>query len=112
MTTMNRTPDAATNEKTPASDNPGAGIHLAAAPAAETRGDRPTIPTIFEKTSAGARSVTFPKLDVEETAVPSELAGAAPDWPELGMPQVVRHYTHLGQRQFSIDAQCRFSRST
>ena len=85
--------------------NPAADIHHAGAPAAETRGDRPTIPTIFEKTSPGARAITFPKLDVEETPVPDALAGSAPAWPELGMPQVVRHYTHLGQRQFSIDAQ-------
>ncbi len=85
--------------------NPAADIHLAGAPAAETRGDRPTIPTIFEKDSPGARAVTFPALDVEETRVPQSIAGTSPAWPELGMPQVVRHYTHLGQRQFSIDAQ-------
>ena len=75
------------------------------APDAATRGDRPTIPDIFEKNSPGARAVTFPPLDVEETPVPEGIAGGAPEWPELGMPQVIRHYTHLGQRQFSIDAQ-------
>ncbi len=98
MTTMN-TPAASTDV------NPAADIHHGGAPAADTRGDRPTIPTIFAKTSPGARAVTFPYLDVEESVLPSSLLGTGPDWPELGMPQVIRHYTHLGQRQFSIDAQ-------
>jgi len=97
MTTMN---NRAAIEANPASD-----IHLAGAPAADTRGDRPTIPTIFEKDCPDARAVTLPYLDVDETPVPEAIAGSAPAWPELGMPQVVRHYTHLGQRQFSIDAQ-------
>jgi len=108
MTTMSKpqaahTPGASA-PKTP-SENPAAAIHLAAAPEAQTRSERPVIPTIFEKTSPGARAATFPKLDVDQTPVPQPLAGNAPAWPELGMPQVIRHYTHLGQRQFSIDAQ-------
>ncbi|MHC4975978.1 MAG: aminomethyl-transferring glycine dehydrogenase subunit GcvPB [Planctomycetota bacterium] len=70
-----------------------------------TRGDRPVEPTIFEKSSPGSRAVTLPSLDAEPTSVPSELAGNAPDWPELGMLQVVRHYTHLSQRNFSVDGE-------
>ena len=98
MTTMSKPPHAP-------DQNPAAEIHLAGAPAAGTRGERPTIPTIFEKDSPGAHAIAFPALDVEKTQVPAALSGSAPAWPSLGMPQVIRHYTHLGQRQFSIDAQ-------
>ena len=71
----------------------------------KTRGERPTEPVVFEKSSPGARSVTLPALDVGETPIPADLAGAAPAWPELGMVQVIRHYTHLSQRNFSIDGE-------
>lgn len=70
-----------------------------------TRGERPTEPLIFEKTSPGAFAVTLPALDVEATAMPSRLIGESPRWPELGMLQVIRHYTHLSQRNFSIDGE-------
>ena len=69
-----------------------------------TRGERPVEPLIFEKSSPGARAIDLPALDVEPTAIPEALAGTAPDWPELGQLQVIRHYTHLSQRNFSIDA--------
>ena len=74
-------------------------------PAPSTRGERATEPLIFEKSSPGARAITLPGLDVPETPLPSALAGDAPDWPELGQLQVIRHYTHLSQRNFSIDAE-------
>lgn len=72
---------------------------------APTRGDRPTEPVIFEKNSPGSRAVTLPALDVNPTETPNELLGAAPDLPEMGMLPVVRHYTHLSQRNFSIDGE-------
>lgn len=70
-----------------------------------TRGERAPEPIVFEKSSPGARSVTMPALDVDETPIPTSLTGGAPAWPELGMLQVVRHYTHLSQRNFSIDGE-------
>lgn len=76
-----------------------------AASRAQTRGERPTEPLIFEKSSPGARAIDLPKLDVDETPVPQTLAGAAPAWPELGQLQVVRHYTHLSQRNFGVDGE-------
>ena len=73
--------------------------------AVKPRGERPVEPTVFEKSCPGAHSVTLPALDVNPTPIPAELAGAAPDWAELGMLQTVRHYTHLSQRNFSIDGE-------
>lgn len=73
--------------------------------AAETRGQRAPEPPIFEKSSPGARAVDLPALDVDETPVPRSLLGSAPDWPEMGMLEVIRHYTHLSQRNFSIDGE-------
>jgi len=70
-----------------------------------TRGERPIELLIFEKSSPGARATDLPELDVEATSIPDSLRGAAPDLPELGMLQVVRHYTHLSQRNFGIDGE-------
>ncbi len=70
-----------------------------------TRGGRPTEPVIFEKSSPGARATSLPALDVEETPLPADLAGSTPDLPELSQLQVIRHYTHLSQRNFSIDGE-------
>ncbi len=72
---------------------------------AETRGERPIEPTVFEKSSPGAHAVDLPPLDVPAAPLPRPLAGVAPAWPELGMLQVIRHYTHLSQRNFSIDGE-------
>lgn len=69
------------------------------------RGDRPVEPTIFEKHTAGMRAMDLPALDVPETAIPAELVGAGPAWPALGQLQVIRHYTHLSQRNFSVDGE-------
>ena len=92
MTTMTTPPDA-TEPATPEAVGPS------------TRGQRPPEPLIFEKTSPGARCVTLPPIDVDATPIPAELLGAQPDWPELGMLEVIRHYTHLSQRNYSIDGE-------
>ncbi len=71
-----------------------------------TRGQKATEPTIFEKHSAGAIGVDLPPLDVPEAAVPAALKGrGAPAWPELGQLAFIRHYTHLSQRNFSLDGE-------
>lgn len=69
------------------------------------RGDRPAEPTIFELSSPGAVGTDLPALDVPAAAIPDEIAGAGPDWPEIGRMQTVRHYTHLSQRNFSVDGE-------
>ena len=63
------------------------------------------VPLIFEKSHPGARAVDLPELDVPAAALPRELvADAPPALPELGQLDVVRHYTHLAARNFSVDA--------
>ncbi len=79
--------------------------HKPVAHAVQTRGERPIEPTIFEKDAPGAQAVTLPALDVEETIVPEHLLGETPDLPELGQLQVVRHYTRISQKNFSIDGE-------
>ncbi len=73
--------------------------------APRTLGERPTEDLIFEKSSPGSRAVDLPPLDVDETPIPEAIAGAAPALPEVGAIQVTRHYTHLSQRNFSIDGE-------
>ncbi|TVQ31930.1 MAG: glycine dehydrogenase subunit 2 [Phycisphaeraceae bacterium] len=97
MTTMqSNPPTGAADKKTP---------HDSETSAAHTRGERRHEPSIFEKSSPGARAVGLPELDIEPTAIPADLAAPAPRLPELGMLQVIRHYTHLSQRNFSIDGE-------
>jgi len=61
-------------------------------------------PAIFDKHTPGARAIDLPGLDVPEADLPDELVGETPDLPELGQLDVVRHYTHLAHRNFSVDA--------
>lgn len=64
-----------------------------------------TIPLIFEKSTPGTRATDLPALDVPEAALPAGLAAEAPPrLPEVGQLDLVRHYTHLGARNFSVDA--------
>lgn len=63
------------------------------------------VPSIFDKSSHGARATDLPALDVPEAKLPSSLiADEAPALPEVGQLDLVRHYTHLAQRNFSVDA--------
>ncbi len=60
---------------------------------------------IFEKSVVGRRGFRFPDSDVPVKAqVPAKYARRedAP-WPEVSELDVVRHYTHLSQKNFSID---------
>ncbi len=63
---------------------------------------------IFEKGKAGRRCATMPAMDVPtesiEDMIPTNLLreNAAP-LPEVSEIEVVRHYTHLSQRNFSVD---------
>jgi glycine dehydrogenase subunit 2 len=62
------------------------------------------MPLIFERSTPGARAVDLPRLDVPEATLPASLVGEVPAMPEVGQLDVVRHYTHLGDRNFSVDA--------
>ncbi|HEY7020733.1 MAG TPA: aminomethyl-transferring glycine dehydrogenase subunit GcvPB [Ktedonobacterales bacterium] len=64
---------------------------------------------IFEKGHSGRRTFVLPAMDVPEetleTLIPAEFvrAEAAP-LPEVSEIEVVRHYTHLSQRNFGVDS--------
>lgn len=65
-------------------------------------------PVLFEIGSPGACAVSLSESDVPSVdraaALPKELiADTAPNLPELGELDVVRHYKHLAHRCFSID---------
>ena len=68
-----------------------------------SRGDRPIEPLVFEKSMPGVTGVDLPPLDVPETPIPGELVGSPLDLPSLGQRDIVAHYTHLSDRNFSVD---------
>jgi len=62
-------------------------------------------PLIFERHSPGARAVDLPTCDVPTNDLPDGIASeTALDLPEVGQLDVVRHYTELAKRNFSVDA--------
>jgi glycine dehydrogenase subunit 2 len=64
---------------------------------------------IFEKGAPGRRAATLPELDVPatrslESLIPAEYLRAEPaPLPEVSEIEVVRHFTHLSQRNFGVD---------
>ncbi len=63
---------------------------------------------IFEKGAPGRRTATLPALDIPEksveTLVPAEFLRSEPaPLPEVSEIELVRHYTHLSQRNFGVD---------
>lgn len=69
---------------------------------------REEFPLIFEQSDPGQRGVSLPGCDVPETpldeALPAKMRSTAlPELPEVGELDVVRHYTRLNQRTFSVD---------
>ncbi|MBX5448903.1 aminomethyl-transferring glycine dehydrogenase subunit GcvPB [Thermogemmatispora sp.] len=65
-------------------------------------------PLIFEKGAPGRRAATLPALDVPaeplENLVPPHLLRQEPaPLPEVSEIEIVRHYTHLSQRNFGVD---------
>ena len=63
---------------------------------------------IFEYGASGRRAATMPSMDVPteplESMIPSSLLRKQPaPLPEVSEIEVVRHYTHLSQRNFGLD---------
>jgi glycine dehydrogenase subunit 2 len=63
---------------------------------------------IFEKGAPGRRAATLSSMDVPMTAledlIPTDLLREEPaPLPEVSEIEVVRHYTHLSQRNFGVD---------
>jgi glycine dehydrogenase subunit 2 len=60
---------------------------------------------LFEISTPGARGVDLPTSDVPNVEMDPALASfTETGLPEVGQLEVVRHYTHLTQRNFSVDA--------
>ena len=61
-------------------------------------------PLVFELSTPGARAVDLPASDVPAVEMNPVLASAAAlGLPEIGQLELVRHYTHLSHRNFSVD---------
>lgn len=59
---------------------------------------------IFEISTPGACSTPMPISDVPEARLESRFASSgAPPLPEVGYLDLLRHYTHLSHRNFSVD---------
>ena len=74
-----------------------------APPAIQTDGD---FPLIFERSQAGRRAAHPPKpegADLTDLIGSEHLRDAPPQLPEVSELDLVRHYTQLAHRQFSID---------
>jgi glycine dehydrogenase subunit 2 len=62
-------------------------------------------PLLFEISSPGRMCASLPDCDVPATPVPESLARSGLDLPELDELSLVRHFTRLSQKNFSIDTQ-------
>lgn len=62
-------------------------------------------PPIFELSSPGKYGANVPDLDVPRAELPDDLLRQddLAGFPELSEPEVIRHYTRISQRNFSID---------
>ncbi len=83
--------------------------HVNTAPAGREHEPVHVEPLLFELTQPGNSAVDLPDLDVPPVdprrVLPAELvADEAPALPEVGELTLVRHYTRLAGRIFSVDA--------
>lgn len=62
-------------------------------------------PLVYELSRTGRRGCALPKSDVPEYALPEGLVREELDLPELDELTVVRHFTRLSQKNFSIDTE-------
>jgi glycine dehydrogenase subunit 2 len=60
-------------------------------------------PTIFELSSPGRIGVEFPASDVPATPLPSNLTRSNLPLPELAEVDVIRHFTSLSKKNYSVD---------
>lgn len=62
-----------------------------------------TEPTVYELSSEGRIGFRFPALDVPETNLPESFLRKDLPLPELSEMDVIRHFTHLSRKNYSID---------
>ncbi len=60
-------------------------------------------PTVYELSSSGRHGVQFPLPDVPTAPLPRDLVRQDLPLPELSELDVVRHFTHLSELNYSID---------
>jgi len=60
-------------------------------------------PLVYELSSPGRLAAALPVCDVPKTPVPASLARTELELPELDELSVVRHFTRLSQKNYSID---------
>ncbi len=60
-------------------------------------------PLIFEMSSKGRCAYTLPELDVPQAELPASYVRSEVDLPEVSELDFVRHYTHLSQKNYSVD---------
>ncbi len=58
---------------------------------------------IYDLSVPGRRGVDMPNSDVPETALPQEYLREDLPLPEIGEPEVVRHYVRLSQLNYAVD---------
>ena len=61
-------------------------------------------PLLWERSQRGRCGFSMPRRDVPASELPQELQAPAPDLPDLGELDVVRHYTRLSQWNFGVDS--------
>ena len=66
------------------------------------------LPLLFEQHGEGKSAAHLPDCDVPEPPIddllpPALQADAPPPLPQLSEPEVVRHYTRLSLRNYSVD---------
>ncbi|MDJ0622099.1 MAG: aminomethyl-transferring glycine dehydrogenase subunit GcvPB [Desulfocapsaceae bacterium] len=60
-------------------------------------------PLLWEKGKKGRNGMSVSASDVPAAALPEDLVGDGPDFPDLSEVDVVRHYTRLSQWNFGVD---------
>jgi glycine dehydrogenase subunit 2 len=62
-----------------------------------------TEPNVYELSSPGRVGIQYPELDVPKSHIPDEFIRQDLPLPELSEIDVIRHFTHLSQLNYSID---------
>ncbi|MDR2495090.1 MAG: aminomethyl-transferring glycine dehydrogenase subunit GcvPB [Spirochaetaceae bacterium] len=62
-------------------------------------------PLLYEQSVEGRQGVRLPNLDVDETPLPPNMTRETLRLPELDELTVVRHFTRLSEKNFSVDRQ-------
>ena len=60
-------------------------------------------PLLWEKGRKGRSAMSLVKSEAPRAALPADLAGDGPNWPDLSEQEVARHYTRLSTWNFGVD---------